>query len=332
MKFVAINLLLLVSFDAGAHHAVTVAYDTNNLTAIEGEVTNVFWQNPHIVVTIERTLADGSVEEWRAESGSTNSLERVGIGRDIISIGDTISLYGAPSRRGMTTMAAYTMTLASGREVPLWPQRAVQLGRTIEQAPISEAAADAGERAADGIFRIWSRVGRSLQLDVSYTPEAVAAREGWDPLADDPALQCIPPGMPGMMNNPYPIEFVDEGDRILLRLEEWDGLRTIHMSDAAPDAQEASGVGYSTGQWEGNTLVVTTTNIDEPFFDDLGTPQGPAVRLVERFVLSDTQDRLDYRVTVTDASTFVEPATLTGHWIWNPGEEIKPFQCALPDA
>ena len=37
------------------------------------------------------------------------------------------------------------------------------------------------------------------------------------------------PGLPTAMDNPYPIEFVDEGDRILMRLEEWDGVRTIFL-------------------------------------------------------------------------------------------------------
>ena len=34
---------------------------------------------------------------------------------------------------------------------------------------------------------------------------------------------------------------------------------------------------------------------------------------------------------MTDPETFVGPATLAGAWYWNPGEEIKPFQCAMPD-
>jgi len=45
----------------------------------------------------------------------------------------------------------------------------------------------------------------------------------------------------------------------------------------------------------------------------------------------ETGDRLDYMAVVTDPGTFTEPATLVGAWHWNPGEEIKPFQCALPD-
>ena len=118
-----------------------------------------------------------------------------------------------------------------------------------------------------------------LQSTLPFTEAAVTAREDFDPLADDPALRCIPPGMPGMMNNPYPIEFVDQGERILLRLEEWDGERIIHLSpDFSAADQPSSHVGVSTGRWEGNTLVVTTTRINERFFDDVGTPQSEDVQ------------------------------------------------------
>lgn len=326
-------LTVLLAVPAAAHHAVNVAYDTQNLSTVEGEVVNVFWRNPHVVVTIERVLENGDREIWEAESGSTNSLERLGIGRDIVQVGDTVALTGAVSRRGLTTMAAYTMTLADGTEVPLWPQRAARIGKDVTPAPISAAAREAGEQEARGIFRIWSRTSVvGLQSSLPFTETAIAARASFDPLADDPALSCIPPGMPGMMNNPYPIEFVDQDDRILLRLEEWDGERIIHLSTDAPAAgQPPSPTGNSVGRWEDNTLVVTTTGINESFFDDVGSPQSEDVEVVERFMLNETSDRIDYHVTVTDPVTFVEPATLVGAWHWNPGEEIKPFQCALPD-
>ena len=325
--------LLLFSSTATAHHAVAVAFDTENLQTIEGVVTDVFWRNPHIVLTVERTLDGGGVDTWKAESGSTNALQRVGIGPDIVSVGDRVSLFGALSRRGLNSMAAYTMTLADGTEVPLWPQRAVRIGRDVALAPISAAAQELGSREAQGIYRVWSRTGTGLESYLPYTDAAIAAREAFDPLGDDPALLCIPPGMPAMMNNPYPIEVVDEGDRISLRLEEWDGVRTIHTSDAAvAEGQPPSSYGYSIGGWEGNTLVVTTTRINEPFFDDIGTPQSEAIEIVERFTLNESEDELQYRVVLTDPATFTEPATMNGVWFWKPGEEIKPFECALPDA
>ena len=48
--------------------------------------------------------------------------------------------------------------------------------------------------------------------------------------------------------------------------------------------------------------------------------------MVERFTLTDDQNRLDYHLTVVDPATFTEPATITGHWL-ALGEEIAPFEC-----
>jgi hypothetical protein len=315
-----------------AHHATTVAYDTENLGTIEGEVVSVFWRNPHVLLTVERVSASGIVETWTAESGSPNSLARAGYNSDIVAIGDRVTLLGALSRSGMPAMAAYTMTLADGTEIPLWPQRALAIGRDVPPAPFSNAAVAAGEREADGIFRVWSAEQVREEPHLPFTEFALNARSGWDPLTDDPALRCEPPGMPAMMFSPYPIQFVDQGDTLLLRLEEWDGRRTIHMqSDADPAQQPASHYGFSTGEWEGNTLIVRTTQVSAPYFDDLGTPFSPSAQIIERFTLSADERRLDYETRVVDPRIFDGTATMRESFVWTPGEQIRPFNCSLPE-
>jgi hypothetical protein len=314
------------------HHATTVAYDTKNLGTIEGEVVSVFWRNPHVVLTLERVSASGVTETWTAESGSPNSLARAGYNADIVSVGDRVTLLGALSRTGLPAMAAYTMTLADGSEVPLWPQRALAIGRNVPPAPFSNSAVAEGEREASGIFRVWSAEQVREEPHLPFTEFALNARAGWDPLVDDPALRCEPPGMPAMMFSPYPIQFVDRGDTIELRLEEWDGRRTIHMRGAANVAdQPTSHYGYSTGQWEGNTLVVRTSRVSAAYFDDLGTPFSPEAEIIERFTLSDDGRRLDFHTEVVDPRIFDGAATMREAFVWIPGEQIKPFNCSLPE-
>ena len=127
-------------------------------------------------------------------------------------------------------------------------------------------------------------------------------------------------------------KLVAVGDRIVLRLELWDGVRTIHLAEDAPaEGQPASPFGYSTGRWENNALIVVTARIDDRYFDMVGTPQSEALEVVERFELNDTVDRLDYHAEITDPATFFEPATVSGSWSWVPGEEVKPFECTLRD-
>ena len=80
------------------------------------------------------------------------------------------------------------------------------------------------------------------------------------------------------------------------------------------------------GRWEGETLVVTTTDIDWLWFDQSGIPQDQ-LHLVERFAPSADGRVLSYELTATDPAIFTEPVVLTRRWIYVPGEEIKLSEC-----
>ena len=150
----------------------------------------------------------------------------------------------------------------------------------------------------------------------------------WNPLTDTAAPGCEPKGMPLIMEQPYPIEFLREDDVILLRMEEYDTVRTIHMSDVrAPRDLERSILGHSTGRWDRDTLVVETVAVDFPLFDSNGTPQGSMPSFVERFKVSDDGSQLLYQLTVTDSESFTEPVDLTRNWVWRPGEAVEPYLC-----
>ena len=115
------------------------------------------------------------------------------------------------------------------------------------------------------------------------------------------------------------------GDDILIRFEEDDAERLVHMSGNA--LTERSLLGNSTGRWEGDTLVVETVDIDASDFDDRGTPQGSMIRLVERFTLNADQDRLDYRILISDPDTFTRPFELTRYWVWRPEIVVQRWDC-----
>ena len=71
----------------------------------------------------------------------------------------------------------------------------------------------------------------------------------------------------------FPIEFVEFSDRIELRLEEFGQVRTIHLDpQISPDKQPQSSLGFSAGEWDGETLIVRTTRLNYPWFDRDGIP------------------------------------------------------------
>lgn len=272
----------------------------------------------------------GEAEEWEVEFGSVNTVERIGVTRDMVPVGERVSVYGRLGRDGLTAMFANSIILPNGEELPL--QAGIERRYGLTESAFRDARnTDATERA--DIFRVWLPFERpntgAGNTQYPLTEAGRATLADWDP-ENDPALRCIPPGLPTAMDNPYPVEFVDRGDVIELRLEEWDGLRTIYMQGGGEPAQPR--MGRSVGRWEGPTLVVETTGMAWRYVDDLGTPQSEDAVIEKRFTLSDEGVRLDWVARVTDPVNFTEPVVMEGAWTWVPGHEIKPFDSELPDS
>ena len=135
------------------------------------------------------------------------------------------------------------------------------------------------------------------------------------------------------MEQPYPMEFVERGQTILLRLEEYDTVRTIHLDGNAASAARPSPtpLGNSRGRWDGRTLVVTTTGVSWPHFNKTGIPQSDEVEMIERFTPREDGSRVDYTMTVRDAATFTEPVELTKSWLWLPDVVVEPYECTVTD-
>ena len=115
-----------------------------------------------------------------------------------------------------------------------------------------------------------------------------------------------------------------------MKFAKYDTLRTVHMDrGGVPAGEPTSLLGYSVGRWEGTTLVVTTTRLDYPWTDQLGVPQSEESVLVERFTPAADGSRLLYELTVTDPVNFTEPVTLDKDFLYLPGLEVTPFDCAV---
>jgi hypothetical protein len=187
-----------------------------------------------------------------------------------------------------------------------------------------------------GIFRVWSSkvddpeaAPESLWKDqYPLTEEARKTVAKWRPGRDTVARNCAPKGMPTIMAQPYPLEFVKRGSTILLRLEESDTVRTIQMYGSAPaNRGRRTLLGHSIGRWDGASLVVTTTGISWPFIDPAGVPQSEASTLVERFTPAPDGSRLHYALTITDPETFATPVVLKRAWVSRPGERVNKYNC-----
>jgi len=328
------------SVSAAAHHSPNLHFDRSDIAEVTGEIVDVAWRNPHTELMVAVPGENGAEVLWLVDTRGATQFLRAGLDQNMFQVGDRIQVAGFRGRRNRNAIFSTNLLLPDGRELvadnfaePRWaPSRAVNLV-SRDQTPVS-----GGNLPTDveGIFRVWSRdrsnygiqgTGRALWKD-SYplTERARAAQAGWDRVSDNPYIRCQT-GMPAIMDLGTPMEFIREGEDIVLYLEEQDSVRRIHMTaDAAPGVVRTP-MGYSAGRWEGETLVVTTSNVNWPWFDQSGVPQTEAVEFVERFTPSPDGRILTYALTVTDPGTFTEPVLLERHWIWQPNEQRRPYNC-----
>jgi hypothetical protein len=314
---------------AAAHHSLAI-YQPET-TVLEGEIVGVLWANPHVEIKLRTRGAGGKDEVWQIESGSLMTLGRAGVTRDSLREGQHVRAAVKVSRRDPLLAGGTNLLLPDGRELQLITGAPPYFTDGSRFATGSNRITADTRRENRGLFRVWSvpapnPVTAAMLASLPFKPEAIAARAKFD-LYDNFATRCEPEGMPRILFNPHPFEFVDHGATITLRTELYDTERAIHMDRTEPPAGEpASRLGYSVGRWEGAALVVTTTRVSWPYFDNVGTPQSEAVNIVERYSPSDDQGRLDFEVTVTDPATFTAPAVLKSYWL-ALGGEIPRYDC-----
>ena len=290
------------------------------------------WRNPHVYFKFrEADSTDDTV--WLMEAGSLYVLNRGGITRDMLEVGERVRVAGKISNTRPGEFEVTNVLLASGQELvilpnapPRWSDEAIG-SRDRWVADVDRLLATSSDQ--EGLFKVWS-VPRDISriANLPFTEAAIASRADWDP-DDNYALRCEPRGMPNIIGGgqPHPFEFVDQGEMLVFRSEEFDIIRNIHMGQTSiPDDEPHSRLGYSIGEWEDdNTLVVYTARINWPYFID-GTRQSEQVESVERFSLSDDGRELTYHLTVTDPETFTEPATMERKYL-ALGETVEPYEC-----
>jgi hypothetical protein len=194
-----------------------------------------------------------------------------------------------------------------------------------------------GKRAQlEGVWIINGTKTENLKL----TPEGAAARARYDHLHHDPAMQCIPATFKRIMHTPSPpIEVKLHEDYAEINYEFMDVHRRVPIKNglAAEDAPytvlQFPHLGRSAGHWEGDTLVIETTDMRAGLLDSLGDPglwQSDRMQTVERFVPNG--NRMQVIVEMTDLVNFVEPFTTTFNYLKLPDGQLLTWDCVPEEA
>jgi hypothetical protein len=148
----------------------------------------------------------------------------------------------------------------------------------------------------------------------------------------DNNAKCLPPGMPAMMGMAYGMEVMQVKDRITFFSELNDALRRVYLDGRKPTPKildDPTYAGYSTGHWEGDTLVVETVALNTNSFIEGFTPHSDAMTVSERIRFA-SPGVLEDRIHVTDPIALTRPwDTVRTYRRAMPGnDQLREFACA----
>ncbi len=122
-------------------------------------------------------------------------------------------------------------------------------------------------------------------------------------LSGDPEIKCYLPGVPRATYLPYPFEIFHSTKAIFFAYEFAGAVRNVFLKDPGP-APADSWMGQSVGHWEGDTLVLDVTGLDErTWFDRAGDFHSDALHVIERYTPIGP-DILSYEATIEDPKVF----------------------------
>ncbi len=317
---VTLSLLLTSSLPAGAHHSAA-AFDTQQETKATGTVTSYRFANPHIYITLQVRKPDGSTSALEVEAGAASVLNGLGFTKNAIAVGDQVTIVGNPARVGADKlMLGKDLYKRDGTYYPL----------NINSRSIYAAKND----TASSIAGTWFSPSTEFYAFLGGVPKWPLTEKGRAALAAlDPRAttqkDCIPVGAPTLMLYPVANTISVQRDRVVMKVDWMGSERTIFLDGRRhPPSSETSLHGHSIGHWEGDTLVVETTNFKEHAMGLSTTvPSSTQKRLIERFRVAEDRRSLSYSGVMEDPVYLTRPVEWTGRWEYRPNMPHSNEKC-----
>ena len=202
-------------------------------------------------------------------------------------------------------------------------------GRGRGAAPAPAPPPDPNATPVSQFFEV---AGRGYPLPLQPWAAELKKKRMADNSKDNPDVWCLPIGLMQYHNHPQPRQIVQTKNLMLITYESNYGLRYIYMDGRpAPNNDPTPWwFGYSRGWWEGDTLVVETTNFrgDERagWLDVNGSPYTEVLKMTERFRRPNF-GTLEIDITIDDPKAYTKPFTVRVNQRLMVDSEMIEFIC-----
>jgi hypothetical protein len=315
------SLLLALPAPALAHHSAA-AFDTQQEVKTTGTVTRYRFANPHVYLTLQVKKPDGSTVSVEVEAGAASVLNGLGFTRDSLAIGDVVTVVGNPARsKPDELMLGRDLFKRDGSYIPL----------NIASRSVFASRNDVAKSIAGTWFSPRTEfngfLGGVRNWPINEKGRAAMAANA-DPRATT-QKDCIPIGAPALMFYPVATTVTVQRDRVVMKVDWMDSERTVFLDGRQhPPATQTFLHGHSVGRWEGDTLVVDTTNFKEHTMGLSTTlPSSARKHLTERFRLGEDGKTLSYSGVIEDPEYLAKPVEWTGKWEYRPNMPHSNEKC-----
>ncbi len=210
------------------------------------------------------------------------------------------------------SLVAATSVLAA--EIPRLPNGKPDLNGVWERPYVPDMARSGKDQQGPGML--------------PFSPWGAETFKNYDVAKFDYTGHCLPQGLTRSMNSPFPIEIFQTAQRMAVLYEAWNVFHVIPTDGRGhPKDPDPTWMGNSTGQWEGDTLVVDTTGFNQRTnLDTVGHPHSDRLHVTERYTRTDDK-HIAYEITIEDPKTYTRPWKNTRVFTRRPDWEILEYSC-----
>jgi hypothetical protein len=280
-----------------------------------------------------------TAEPSSIQPGQTVTLKWAAVNADRITIDQGV---GVVATRGTQTVTPQTTTIYTLRAVGRGGADAqsitVTVAGTAAPTPAPAAAASAnvdvmanlpiphlddGTPDLSGVYI--GGFGIRHPDNIKLKPGAEKYNVGMD-YGGDLGAHCLPPGVPGVTEQPYPIQIIEKRGLVVILYEAYHLFRVIPTDDSPHPADlDPTWLGNSVGHWEGDTLVVDVTAFNDKTAVG-GFRHTTAYHVVEHYKRT-AYDKIQYEAIIDDPNVFAAPFTVAGSLQLHPEWQIQEYIC-----